>query len=396
MDSHSAIALPPIPCLRTSRKPRPFAAPWTGAQAQWRRPWAWGQISLWPWFGFAGSTAEAGDHDTRPSMGEGRGSGFDPLQPGSGGTDSLPFYHEPIMVKEIMSFFQPGESSFCLDVTLGGGGHSEAMLQSGARVVALDQDPVAIAHATSRLRAFAQRFCALRGNFRHFPELLSEIGISQFDCILADIGVSSKQLDDASKGFSFMHDGPLDLRMNPDGPLTAAEMINTWPEEELSRVFFEYGEEPAARRIARAIVQARGSKAIQTTLELARVIETVNPRKGPRHPATLVFQALRIAVNDELGALQDFLKAAPSWLRPGGKLAIMSFHSLEDRIVKRSFQHYSSEFIDRPEWPQARPNPDYCLRVLTRKPVEASATEVERNPRSRSARLRVAQRLPLP
>lgn len=295
-----------------------------------------------------------------------------------------------------MDFFQPGPSSFCLDATLGGGGHSEAMLQRGARLVSLDQDPVAIAHATSRLRGFAQQFCALRGNFRNFPELLSEIGISQFDCILADIGVSSKQLDDASKGFSFMHDGPLDLRMNPDGPLTAADIVNTWSEAELMRIFFEYGEEPMSRRIARGLVQARSVKAINTTLELANAVEKVSPRKGPRHPATLVFQALRIAVNDELGALQDFLKAAPAWLKPGGKLAIISFHSLEDRIVKRSFQNYASEFIDRPEWPQPRRNPDHCLRILTRKPVEPSAAEIERNPRSRSARLRVAEKLPLP
>jgi 16S rRNA (cytosine1402-N4)-methyltransferase len=161
----------------------------------------------------------------------------------------------------------------------------------------------------------------------------------------------------------------------------------------LIRTFIDYGEEPFARRIARAIVKARASKAIRTTTELARVIESASPRVGKRHPATLCFQALRIAVNDELAALEDFLKAAPQWLKPGGRVAVISFHSLEDRLVKRSFQHHATEFIDRPEWPQARPNPDFCLRVLTRKPVEASDEEVKRNPRSRSARLRVAERL---
>jgi 16S rRNA (cytosine1402-N4)-methyltransferase len=255
---------------------------------------------------------------------------------------------------------------------------------------------VAIAYATSRLRAHAGRFCAIRGNFRDFPELLSEIGVASFDIILADIGVSSWQLDDASKGFSFMHDGPLDLRMDPDGPETAADLINELPAEELERIFFEYGEEPHSRRIARAIVKERALKPILTTLELARVVESVSPRKNHRHPATLVFQALRIRVNDELGALEDFLKAAPLWLKPGGRLGIISFHSLEDRIVKRAFQHYATEYLDRPEWPEPRKNPDHLLRVLTRKPVEATAEETKANPRSRSARLRVAERLPLP
>ncbi len=390
----TASALPPCPGLRASCKPRHVAALWGKAQPAAFRPWSWGQISLWPWLGFADAKGDNGSA-VRPHGGTERGQNSGPALP-PGTPDKLPFYHEPILLQEVIDFLRPTPGSFCLDVTLGGGGHSEAMLNCGATVVALDQDPVAIAHATTRLRAHAQRFCALRGNFRHFPELLGEIGIQQFDCILADIGVSSKQLDDASKGFSFMHDGPLDLRMNPDGPETAADLIHTSSEEELARIFFDYGEEPNARRIARAIVKARGSKKIETTLELARVVEIASPRKGPKHPATLVFQALRIAVNDELGALQDFLKAAPQWLRPGGRLAVISFHSLEDRLVKRAFQHYSTEFIDRPEWPEPRRNPDYCLRVLTRKPVEPSSAELKRNPRSRSARLRVAERLPCP
>jgi 16S rRNA (cytosine1402-N4)-methyltransferase len=324
-------------------------------------------------------------------MSVGRGGGSEPPQEPD--EQALPFYHESVLLNEVVEYLQPAAGKTFLDVTLGGGGHSEALLQHDAHVVALDQDPVAIAYANSRLRAHAGRFSPLRGNFREFPELLAEIGVPKFDGILADIGVSSKQLDDASKGFSFMHEGPLDLRMDPDALVTAEDLVNTMSEEELIRTFIDYGEEPFARRIAKAIVKARASKAIRTTTELARVIESASPRVGKRHPATLCFQALRIAVNDELAALEDFLKAAPQWLKPGGRVAVISFHSLEDRLVKRSFQHHATEFIDRPEWPQARPNPDFCLRVLTRKPVEASDEEVKRNPRSRSARLRVAERL---
>lgn len=351
------------------------------------------QISLWPWLGVSGDA----DHKMRfNAFGNLRGGGADPLEPAPDGPSELVHYHEPVLCKEVLHYLQPGSATFALDATLGGGGHSELMLQKGAQVVALDQDPVAIAYATSRLRAHAGRFCALRGNFRRFPELLSEIGVESFDVILADIGVSSWQLNDASKGFSFMHDGPLDLRMNPDGPETAADLIRTLDAEELERIFIDYGEEPHARRIARAIVKERAVKPILTTLELARVVESVSPRKSHRHPATLVFQALRIRVNDELGALEDFLKAAPLWLKPGGRLGIISFHSLEDRIVKRAFQHYATEFIDRPEWPEPKRNPDHLLRLLTRKPVEPTAEEIQANPRSRSARLRVAERLPLP
>jgi len=284
------------------------------------------QLSLWPWLGVSGNA----DQDKRfNAFGTHRGGGVDPLEPAPDGPSELVHYHEPVLCKEVLHYLQPGPDTFALDATLGGGGHSELMLQRGAQVVALDQDPVAIAYATSRLRAHAGRFCALRGNFRRFPELLSEIGVESFDVILADIGVSSWQLNDASKGFSFMHDGPLDLRMNPDGPETAADLIRTLDAEDLERIFIEYGEEPHARRIARAIVKERAIKPILTTLELARVVETVSPRKSHRHPATLVFQALRIRVNDELGALEDFLKAGsePSSITPQSLSTVRSGHS---------------------------------------------------------------------
>lgn len=351
------------------------------------------QMGTWPWFGNAGPNPSSSD-DRPCGLGGYGGRQPEPfVDPGASSAESVPFYHHPVLLHEIMDYLQPAPGRRFLDCTLGGGGHSEALLERGAHVVALDQDPVAIAHATSRLRGFAQQFCALRGNFRDFPEMLGEIGLGKFDGILADLGISSRQLDDPGKGFSFQHDGPLDLRMNPDALVSAADLVNDMPVEELQRILIEYGEEPNARRIARAIVQRRAGKAITTTLQLAEIIASVCPRKGHKHPATLTFQALRIAVNDELGALVDFLEAAPQWLKPGGKLAIMSFHSLEDRLVKRAFQRYSAPEIDRPEWPAPKPNPDFCLKVLTRKPVEPSEAEIKHNPRSRSARLRVAERL---
>lgn len=321
---------------------------------------------------------------------------------GGGGSDlpepeatarNLPFYHTPVLLSEVIELLQPEPGKLIFDGTLGGGGHTEALLQHGARVVAMDQDPKALAHATERLKPFAAQFCALRGNFRHFPQIVEETGVSGFDGMLVDIGVSSHQLDDAARGFSFMRDGPLDLRMDTDAPRTAADVVNTADEAELMRIFFEYGEESHARRIAQAIVKARAKKPILTTLQLADIVSAAAPKRGKRHPATLVFQALRIAVNDELAALHDFLAAAPRWLKPNGRLAVISFHSLEDRIVKQTLQHLAAPFLDRPEWPEPRPNPDCLLKIITRKPVEAGAHEVELNPRARSARLRVAERL---
>jgi 16S rRNA (cytosine1402-N4)-methyltransferase len=184
------------------------------------------------------------------------------------------------------------------------------------------------------------------------------------------------------------------MRMDTDTPCSAADIINSSDEDALSRIFFEYGEEPNARRIARAIVKARVARRIETTLQLAEIVATASPKRGKRHPATLVFQALRIAVNDELAALRDFLAAAPRWLKPGGRLAIICFHSLEDRIVKQTLQHLSNPFLDRPEWPEPRKNPDCVLKLITRKPVQATPQEIESNPRARSAVLRVAERLP--
>ena len=358
------------------------------------------QVGGWPWFG----AADAMDDfvPTSRGLGEARFSSGGPggaPGPESGhgsalGQRNLPFYHLPVLLAETIEALQPAPGRLIFDGTLGGGGHSEALLQRGARVVAMDQDEQALAYANARLKSYADRFCALRGNFRHFPQIVEEAGVSGFDGMLVDIGVSSHQLDDGARGFSFNKDAPLDMRMDTDGDQTAADVINTAAEEELVRIFFEYGEESNARRIARAIVKARSSRLIQTTTQLAEIVAAASPKRGKRHPATLVFQALRIAVNDELAALRDFLAAAPKWLKPGGRLAVITFHSLEDRIVKQTFAHLSAPELDRPEWPAPRPNPDCVLKLITRKPIEASEAELELNPRARSARLRVVERLP--
>jgi 16S rRNA (cytosine1402-N4)-methyltransferase len=356
------------------------------------------QVGSWPWFG----AADAMDEDqpwgrtllsSRPADGGGGSAGGE-NDPSEHAGRQLPFYHLPVLLQEVVDLLQPAPGKLVFDGTLGGGGHSEALLQHGARVVAMDQDEEALAHASARLKGYADQFCALRGNFRHFPQIVEEAGISGFDGMLVDIGVSSHQLDDGARGFSFNKEAPLDMRMDTDADQTAADLVNTAAEEELVRILFEYGEEPQARRIARAIVKARASRLITTTTQLAEIVAAASPKRGKRHPATLTFQALRIAVNDELAALRDFLAAAPRWLKPGGRLAVITFHSLEDRIVKQTLAHLSAPELDRPEWPAPRPNPDCVLKLITRKPVEASEHEIDLNPRARSARLRVAERLP--
>ncbi|MCA1962998.1 MAG: 16S rRNA (cytosine(1402)-N(4))-methyltransferase RsmH, partial [Prosthecobacter sp.] len=282
------------------------------------------------------------------------------------------------------------------DGTLGGGGHTEALLQHGAEVVAMDQDDEALAYARARLASYGSRFCALKGNFRHITSVLAEAGVSGLDGMLIDIGVSSRHLDAAERGFSFAKDGPLDMRMDTSSSLTAAEILNHWPQEDIERLLRENAEVPNARRIARAICQDRVARPFTRTLELADLIARICPKHGKKHPATLTFQALRCEVNAELPALREFLTQAPRWLKPGARIAVISFHSIEDRIVKHAFQNYAAPFIDRPEWPAPKPNPLYCLKLITKKPLEASPEEVLLNPRARSARLRAAERLPEP
>lgn len=380
--------------LRPVRREQSFVRRWLAGIS---RIIGFSQVGGWAWFGVTDAMDDLmpwgrGTLVTRQGSGGG-GEGPEPT-PSEAATRNLPFYHAPVLLAEVVELLQPAPGKLFFDGTLGGGGHSEALLQHGARVVAMDQDVNALKHATERLKPYAAQFCALRGNFRNFPQIVEETGVSGFDGMLVDIGVSSHQLDDAARGFSFMRDGPLDLRMDTESPRSAADIVNTEEEAELVRILFEYGEENNARRIVRAILKARAARPIRTTFQLADIVSSVSPKRGKRHPATLVFQALRIAVNDELAALHDFLAAAPRWLKPGGRLAVISFHSLEDRIVKQTLQHLAAPFIDRPEWPEARKNPDCVLKLITRKPVQATAQETELNPRARSAVLRVAERLP--
>lgn len=302
-------------------------------------------------------------------------------------------YHSPVLASETIELLAPRPGSLVLDGTCGGGGHTEAILHTGADVLALDQDPDAVEFASTRLTNFGKRVTLRRANFRDAGRVLDALGIAQIGGALLDLGVSSRQLENADRGFSLMRNGPLDMRMDPGRELTAAEVVNSYTEEELMKIFRELGEEPAARRIASQIVKLRKETPFRETLTLAKAIEKIVGRHGRRHPATQVFQALRMKVNDELGALEEGLLALTSRLEPGSRIAVITFHSLEDRIVKNFFRDRSREWLDRPEWPEPRPNPDYCLRLITPKPIEPDPVEQRANPRSRSAKLRVAERI---
>ena len=302
-------------------------------------------------------------------------------------------YHLPVLLEEVTHYLAPKRDNLYLDATLGGGGHSEQLLRVGANVIGLDQDPAALSFARARLGDYRDSFGAIQGNFREFGEILETIGISGLDGVLLDLGISSRQVDDADRGFSFSKPGPLDMRMNPDVEVTAAELINNCEEEELARVFYEYGEERASRKIARGIVERRQAKSFQCTTDLAQFVESMVPRRGRTHPATRVFQALRIAVNNELRALEEALSEVPKWLRPGGRLVVISFHSLEDRIVKSYLKRCSQAQVDRPEWPAPKKNPEHYFKLVIQKGLAPSPEEIKSNPRARSARLRVAERL---
>jgi 16S rRNA (cytosine1402-N4)-methyltransferase len=306
-----------------------------------------------------------------------------------------PSWHEPVLRDEVTTLLRPGPGKVFLDGTLGGGGHSAALLAAGARVVAVDRDPAALAHAAELLSVYGDRFRAVAGNFAEAAALPEVRAAAPFDGALLDLGVSSHQLDTAARGFSFRHDGPLDMRMDPSSGEPAAVLVNSASEAELTGLFRQYGEEPQARRVSRAIVAERERLPFTRTGQLAALIEKVLGRRGRIHPATRVFQALRIAVNDEVGALRRALVGLPPLLRAGAHFVIITFHSLEDRLVKTFFRQGSEQWLDRPEWPAPRPNPDWRFRDLTRKPVAAGARETERNPRARSARLRAVEILPV-
>lgn len=302
-------------------------------------------------------------------------------------------YHRPVLAEEVVKLLAPKPGSLVVDGTCGGGGHTEALLRSGADVLALDQDPDAVQHVTKQLAQFGQRVTARQTNFRHVHKVLDELGIGTIGSALLDLGVSSRQLENAERGFSLARNGPLDMRMDPRNELTAATVVNEYSAEQLTRLFRELGEEPAARRIASLIVKMRKTSPFRETIPLARAIEKVVGRHGRRHPATQAFQALRMEVNDELGALQEGLRVFTARLETGGRIAVVTFHSLEDRIVKNFFRDHSREWLDRPEWPVPQRNAEYDLKVITPKPVEPGEDEQRANPRSRSAKLRVAEKV---
>lgn len=298
------------------------------------------------------------------------------------------FRHVTVLLHETVDMLAPAPGKLIVDCTLGGGGHTELLLERGATVWGIDRDPDARRAATLKLARFGSRFKVLAGNFQDVEAILAQQGVSRVDGLLADLGVSSHQLDTASRGFSFREDGPLDMRMDTRAAFSAQNLVNEAPEEELADIIWQFGEERASRAIARAIVKARSQAPITTTGQLARVVESVLPRKGRQHPGTRTFQALRIAVNGELDALDALLASSVRLLGKGGRMAVITFHSLEDRRVKQFFDLRSRPEIDRPEWPAPRPNPDYCFRLLSRKPVTAGEEELSTNPRSRSAKLR--------
>ena len=302
-------------------------------------------------------------------------------------------YHESVLLAETVERLAPAPGRVFLDGTIGGGGHAAALLEAGVKLIGLDQDAEALDFAKLRLAEYDDRFLPVRSSFAEVGEVLEATGVARIDGALLDLGVSSRHLDAPERGFSFMREGPLDMRMDARGLTTAADLVNALSGEELERIFREFGEERAARRIAERIVTVRSAKPILTTLELAQVVESVVPRHGRAHPATRIFQALRIAVNRELEVLAEGLAQISARLAPGGRFAVITFHSLEDRIVKEFFKSRSVPTLDRPEWPAARPNPDCIFRKITGKPVVASAAEQRANPRSRSAKLRVVERL---
>ena len=307
------------------------------------------------------------------------------------------FRHAPVLLAECIAGLQIRPEGVYVDGTLGGGGHSYEIAKrlTTGRLIGIDRDENALAAAGERLRPFGDRVTLVKSNFDRIGEILDEQGVELTDGMLFDLGVSSPQLDDARRGFSYMADAPLDMRMDRSGGLTARELVNTWSEEELKRILYTYGEERYAPRIAAAIVRRRQEREIEGTLELAELIRSAMPaaaRREKQHPAKRSFQALRIAVNDELGSVERMLAMAPDRLKKGGRLCVISFHSLEDRLVKQAIH----KRVDGCTCPKSLP---VCVCGFKQSlktvggVVTAGEEELERNPRARSAKLRVAERV---
>jgi 16S rRNA (cytosine1402-N4)-methyltransferase len=301
--------------------------------------------------------------------------------------------HLPVLYQEIIHALRPKRGSRFVDGTLGAGGHAEGLLaasQPGGQLLGLDVDPQALSLARQKLLPWDERAWIIKSSYTSLLVQMAERGWDSVDGILLDLGASSMQFDSPERGFSFMTDGPLDMRFDPSNPLTAAEIVNKWSEQELTDVLFRYGEEPAARRIARAMIVSRP---INGTLHLASVIGKVLPRKGRHHPSTRTFQALRIAVNGELEAVEKTLPLAVQALVQEGRLAVISFHSLEDRLVKEFFRRESKDCICPPRQPICTCGHKATIKEINRRPITPTEEELNQNLRARSAKLRVAEKL---
>ena len=308
------------------------------------------------------------------------------------------FHHKSVLLNECLDGLNIKEDGIYVDGTLGGAGHSSQIAKrlTTGRLIGIDRDPIALKAAGERLKPYADRVTLVHSNFCEIAKVLDDLGIDGVDGVLLDLGVSSPQLDDGDRGFSYLVDAPLDMRMDNGDPITAHTVVNTWSYEELRRILFDYGEERYAPQIAANICRRREVSPINTTLELVDVIRSAMPAAALRekqHPAKRSFQAIRIAVNDELGAVRKVMEAAIPRLNPGGRLAIITFHSLEDRIVKNGMADAAKGCTCPPNFPVCVCGKKPQVKLITRKPVIAGDEELEQNPRSRSAKLRVCEKI---
>ena len=310
----------------------------------------------------------------------------------------MEFKHISVLLDKSIEYLGVKDNGVYVDGTLGGGGHSYKLLSSNekCRLIGIDQDKEAISAARKRLDVFSDRITLVNNNFCRIKEILKSLHTDKIDGALLDLGVSSYQLDNASRGFSYMHDAPLDMRMNTDGGKSAYDVINSYSEEELSRIFFEYGEEKWSKRVAQFITDYRKKKNVETTFELVEIIKAAIP-KGAReeggHPAKRIFQAVRIEVNNELGILEQSIKDFTEALNKNGRLAIITFHSLEDRIVKKTFANLAEGCTCPKSFPVCVCGNKPSVKIITRKPILPDDTEIENNSRSKSAKLRVIEKL---
>ena len=308
------------------------------------------------------------------------------------------FTHRPVLLNECIQALNIRPEGVYVDGTLGRAGHSREIARrlTTGRLICVDRDQAALEAAEERLAQWRDRVTLVHSNFDQIDRILNELSLSGADGMLFDLGVSSPQLDDSTRGFSYMADAPLDMRMDQSGGMTAAEVVNQWPQEELRRILYQYGEERYAPQIAAAIVRRRQDRPIQTTMELAQIVREAMPAralKEKQHPAKRSFQAIRIAVNDELASVDRMLQAAVPRLNPGGRLAVITFHSLEDRIVKTGLAEFARGCTCPPDFPVCVCGKKPQIRLVSRKPILPSEEEVRDNPRARSAKLRAAEKL---